>query len=136
MIASFGKRHYAVLRLLSLLLLLCEAVSAQSGRGAMHGYIAFEGVSFNDVAKGAIRAKIELRANSKGNHGVYRAETNEHGSYDLASIPMGEYRLRISSPGFRDYQTDIYIPSDFLCNLATMMKTARAGERTSHKPRD
>jgi hypothetical protein len=35
---------------------------------------------------------------------------------------MGEYVLRISSPGHATYEAEIYIPSDFVCRLATMLK--------------
>jgi len=98
------------------------ATLAQSGRGLMHGYIAFDGVAYNDLAKDNVRAKIELRSITKGDQRVYNAETDEHGAFDLKSVPMGDYLLRISSPGFKTYEIEIYMPSDFNWNLAIKLK--------------
>jgi hypothetical protein len=100
------------------------ATPAQSGRGLMHGYIAFDGVSYNDLAKGDVHAKIELRSITEGDQRVYTAQTNEHGAFDLRSIPMGDYILRISSPGYKTYEIEIYMPSDFSWNLAIKLKNA------------
>lgn len=91
----------------------------------MHGYVAFEDLSYLEVAEKKVHATIELRGNTEFNHEVYTAKTNEHGSYDLKSIPMGQYALKISSPGYRAYQTEIYLPSDFNCSLAVMLKTEK-----------
>jgi hypothetical protein len=114
---------------LGLILGLPLPLAAQSGRGLLHGYVAFDDLSYNDVAAGAIRAKIELRGNTKSNHSVYTAETDRHGSYDIPAIGMGEYTLRITAPGHVAYQTDLYIPSDFECRLAVMLKkTTGAGQ--------
>jgi hypothetical protein len=105
------------------ILLLSSGVTfAQSGRGLMHGYVAFEDVSYNDLAEGKLHATIELRALGEGNESVYTTKTDERGSYDLSPISMGEYELRISAPGYASYETRIYIPSDFECRLAIMMK--------------
>ncbi len=101
----------------------CGAMAmAQSGRGSVHGYVAFEDLSYLDVGEKKVHATIELRGNTEFNHEVFTAKTDEHGSCDLKSIPMGQYVLKISSPGYRDYQTEIYLPSDFNCSLAVMLK--------------
>lgn len=102
--------------------LSCAAALAQSGRGSVHGYVAFEDLSYMEVAEKKVHATIELRGNTEFNHEVYTAKTDEHGSYDLKTIPMGQYVLKISSPGYRAYQTEIYLPSDFTCSLAVMLK--------------
>ena len=108
--------------LLALAGLSCAAALAQSGRGSVHGYVAFEDLSYMEVAEKKVHATIELRGNTEFNHEVYTAKTDEHGSYDLKTIPMGQYVLKISSPGYRAYQTEIYLPSDFTCSLAVMLK--------------
>lgn len=102
--------------------LSCAAGFAQSGRGSVHGYVAFEDLSYVEVSEKNVHATIELRGNTEFNHEVYTAKTNEHGSYDLKSIPMGQYVLKISALGYRVYQTEIYLPSDFTCSLAVMLK--------------
>jgi hypothetical protein len=105
-----------------LLFVSVAAGLAQSGRASMHGYVAFEDLSYIEVGEQKVQATIELRGNTEFNHEVYTAKTAEHGSYDLKNIPMGQYVLKISSPGYRAYQTEIYLPSDFTCSLAVMLK--------------
>ena len=106
----------------SLVLLICVATTlAQSGRSGMHGYVAFADLSYNDVAERKIHATIELRRTA-GDNDVIKTETDEHGLYDFKSVSPGEYFLRISSPGYRTYETEIYLPSDFIGNLAVMLK--------------
>jgi hypothetical protein len=98
-------------------------LSAQSGRGMVRGYVAFEDVAYNDVAEKKVRARIELRGDTEYNRAIsYTAETNERGSYEIKSVAMGEYVLRISSPGYAAYEIGVYIPSDFVCSLAVMLK--------------
>jgi len=108
-----------------LMLTLGSSAHGQSGRGLMHGYVAFEDLSYNEVSAGAIRAKIELRGNTEFNHSVYTAETDRRGNYDIPAIGMGEYTLRITAPGHVAYQADLYIPSDFECRLAVMLKPVK-----------
>jgi hypothetical protein len=104
------------------MLLICVMVTlAQSGRSGMRGYVAFEDLSYNDVAERKIHANIELHR-STGDKDVIKKETDEHGLYDFRSVSPGEYVLRISSPGYRVYETEIYLPSDFICNLGVMLK--------------
>jgi hypothetical protein len=122
---SSSKSARAAAMFLSALALCCGAAtaSAQSGRGSMHGYVGFEGVAYNDLAEKKVRAKVELRGSTEFNRDtVYTAETNERGSYDIKSVAMGEYVLRISSPGYAAYEIEVYIPSDFNCSLAVMLK--------------
>lgn len=110
--------------LVSLVLAVVPSPAVQSGRGLMHGYVAFEDFSYNQVLEGAIKAKVELRGAGKYNKAVYTAETDVRGSYDIPGIGMGEYTLRITAPGHAAYSAEIYIPSDFECRLAVMLKKA------------
>lgn len=104
------------------LLLICATLAlTQSGRSGMRGYVAFEDLSYNEVAERKVHARIELRRTARDKD-VVSTETDEHGSYDFHSVSPGEYVLRISSPGYRVYETEIYLPSDFIGNLAVMLK--------------
>lgn len=96
--------------------------AVQSGRGTMHGYVAFDDFSYNEVLEGAIKAKVELRGNTEFNHAVFTVDTDKRGSYDIPAVGMGEYTLTITAPGHVTYHTDLYIPSDFECKLAVMLK--------------
>jgi hypothetical protein len=107
---------------MSLLLLFgCAAALGQSGRSGMRGYIAFEDLSYNDVAERKVHATAELRRHA-GDKEAISTTTSEHGSYDFGSVAPGEYVLRISSPGYRVYETEIYLPSDFIGNLGVMLR--------------
>lgn len=121
---------------LILLLVFCAGAHAQSGRGAMHGYVAFQDIAYNDLDKQKVHAKVELKGNTEFNQTVLTTETNERGSYDIKDVPMGEYVLRISMPGYKTYETELYIPSDFTCSLATMLKKAPGHGEKEHKPSD
>jgi hypothetical protein len=89
----------------------------------VRGYIVFEDVAYNDLAEKKVRARVELRGSTEFNRDtVYTAETNERGSYEIKAVAMGGYVLRISSPGYAAYQTELYIPSDFVCSIAVMLK--------------
>ena len=118
------KRVLIIVSLLTIAVATAARMSSQSGRGLMHGYVEFEGVAYNDLPKTKSKAKIELKGSSQYNHAVYKAETDEHGSYDIKPIGMGEYVLKITSPGYKTYQTELLIPSDFECRLATGLKKA------------
>ncbi len=117
------KIHLAV-TLLVVLIVCALAPLAQSGRSGMRGYVAFEDLSYNDVAERKVHAKIELRRTREDKDPI-TTETNEHGSYDFELVSPGEYVLRITSPGYRAYETEIYLPSDFICNLGVMLKKAK-----------
>ena len=116
-------RPAPILVALALLAVAVSRAPAQSGRATMHGYVAFDGIAYVDVPKSP-RAKVELRGLTAGNHSVIKVETDEHGSYDFKAVPMGEYALQITAPGFKPYKTEIYLPSDFGCSLATLLKKA------------
>ena len=122
-----GQRFSPALLSLVVPLILGRPPALQSGRGTMHGYVAFEGVSYNEVTEGAIHAKIELRGSSAANRGsVYPVQTDNRGLYDIPAIGAGEFTLTISAPGYTTYQIAVLIPSDFECRLATMLRRKAA----------
>jgi carboxypeptidase family protein len=115
---------------LAISVLLGWMPAAQSGSGQMQGYVEFEDVSYNEVTEGAIHATVELRGNLEANKGsVYTTKTDNRGSYDLPRIGAGDFTLTISAPGYVTYRTDILIPSDFQCRLATMLKKKAGGRK-------
>jgi hypothetical protein len=122
------RRFPRSLLVLAIPILVGGTPPTQSGRGLMHGYVAFEDVSYNEVTEGAIHAKVELRGSTQHSGAVYGAETNNRGAYDFSPISPGEYTLTISAPGHATYRIDLYIPSDFECRLATLLKK-KSGNR-------
>lgn len=113
--------------------LACTAIVAQSGRGTMRGYVGFEGVSYNDQTTKKLHAAIELRSVTEGDDRNYKGETTDYGSFDLKAVPMGEYQLKISAPGFKPYETEVYLPSDFNYSVATMLKAVESKPATTQQ---
>ena len=108
--------------ILLLLLFMSGTAFAQSGRGKVHGYVAFEDFSYEDVRGGKIHATVILSSSSEDNRFADTLQTDEYGSYDFDGVYGGEYRLTITAPGHTTYRTEFYIPSDFVCSIAVMLK--------------
>lgn len=98
---------------------------AQSGRGAMHGYIVFNDISYNDLPASGVVATIEMKSVTSGDEGHFTAQSDEHGLFKLDGVRMGEYKLTIKAAGYRTYTTQLYIPSDFVGNLSVVLRRAR-----------
>jgi hypothetical protein len=50
------------------------------------------------------------------------AVSGEDGKYSFDRVPYGNYRLRVSAPGFRSYEIELYIASDALTALHVSLK--------------
>lgn len=84
------------------------------------------------MAEGKIHAQVELRMASDigGDKTAHTAQTNERGTYDFSPVSPGEYVLHISAVGYQSYEAKIYLPSDFECRLAVLLKKeGRGGEK-------
>jgi hypothetical protein len=110
-------------------ILSAGTLGAQSGRGSMHGYVGFDDISYVEQAEGHIHAAVELRGATAHNQEVYTASTDNRGSYDIPAIGAGQYTLTITAPRHMTYRIDVYIPSDFECRLATMLKRRPGGRK-------
>jgi hypothetical protein len=102
----------------AMLLIFSSVGHAQSGRAALHGWVAFQDVAYVDHQP---TATVELRSPSDSTV-VYSTRTDEHGFFTFDRIGLGEFVLHVSAPHFRDYAADVYIPSDFVGNWAIMLK--------------
>ena len=117
-----GIRHHTLVAAIAILSIAVCSAWAQSGRGTMRGWVAFEDVGRNDVTIQDLHAHIELLSMSQHDRPLYSADTDEIGAYRIEKVQAGEFILRISAPGYVTYEIEIYIPSDFECNLATFLK--------------
>ena len=122
------KKLQFLITLAAILALSAGAMFAQSGRSGMHGYVAFADLSYNDVTERKVHAKIELRKTADDKSSV-TVETGRYGRFDFKTLVPGEYILRITSLGYRAYETEIYLPSDFIGNLAVMLKKEKPASR-------
>jgi len=101
------------------LLIIPSLAQAQSGRAALNGWVAFEGVAYVDQQP---TATVQLRHVSPDTSVAYSMKTDEHGFYAFERIGLGEFDLRITAPGFKPYDALVYVPSDFVGNWAVILK--------------
>ena len=97
-----------------------HSAAAQSGRGGMSGFVQFEDVAWIEHK----HAHVSLDIANPREKIHYETDTNDNGRFDISPMMMGEYRLKISAPGYKAYETTLYVPSDFLGNLAVILKPA------------
>src|SRR5215468_6447880 len=69
------------------------AVFAQSDRGTITGTIA-------DPA-GAVVASAAIEARNTGTGAVYPVASSATGNYTLAELPVGNYEISVTVPGFK-----------------------------------
>jgi hypothetical protein len=101
-----------------LLLVLCGAASAQSGRATLRGWVNFENVAYVDAQP---RAHVLLRPEAEGAE-PYETTTDEHGFYDFNVVSLGRFHLEISAEGFETYSTELYLSSDVMANLPIQLR--------------
>jgi hypothetical protein len=95
------------------------AAQAQSGRAALNGWVAFEGVAYVDPQP---TAQVELRHVPPDTAVAYTTKTDQHGFFCFPRIGLGEFDLRITAPGYKVYDALVYVPSDFVGNWAVILK--------------
>lgn len=99
-------------------LLLPAVANAQSGRGWMDGFVVLE-----SATKGAEGATVELTAVSpRSDSKKLVAKADARGEYKFKEIPYGDYKLRVSSSGYRPYEIEIYIMPDVQTKLHVRLK--------------
>ena len=84
----------------------------------MDGFVVLE-----SATKGAEGATVELttippRSDAK----KLVAKADAGGAYKISDIPHGDYKLRVSSSGYRPYQIEIYIMPDVQTKLHVRLK--------------
>src|SRR5215470_16839323 len=68
---------------------------AQSDRGTITGTVADPG--------GAVVAAAPVEIRNTNNGAVYQAATSATGNYTLSQLPVGEYELSVTVPGFKKF---------------------------------
>src|SRR5262245_14533565 len=100
--------------------LLAAQGSAQSGRSWMNGLVLDE-----SETHGVGGALVELIGASdapqvRGKH--LQTAVGADGKYDFPRVPYGSYRFRVSAPGFKTYEIELYVASDALTALHVLLK--------------
>ena len=103
------------LRISFLLLAAFLAVSCALGQTASTGSI--RGVMTDDSGAIIPAAKVAISGN-----GVNRTvQTQSDGSYTVVGLPPGQYRVRVSFPGFANFDKTIAVTSNATANLPIQM---------------
>jgi hypothetical protein len=103
------------------LLALCGASQAQSGRATLRGWVNFEHVAYVDPQPVAI---VRLRQEAEP-QAAYETKTDEHGFYDFNVPSLGRFELTISAEGFETYTTELYLSSDVMANWPVQLKSLK-----------
>ena len=111
--------------LLLALLLSADTLLAQSGKGAVHGYINFDGVAQDELAAKNIAATVTLRLRGVQGGKEYIVPSDQRGTFAISDVLAREYTLTISARGYKPYKLDLYLPSDFQWNMAVNLRRGR-----------
>lgn len=84
------------MRLVLTVLTTAFVVAAQSPQANISGTVR--------DPQGAVVADAEVAAQSVGTSVTTSAKTNQSGFYSLRNLPIGDYTLSVTQPGFRRYQ--------------------------------
>jgi hypothetical protein len=80
--------------------------------------------------QGLAGAVVELIGDSVAPqvHGkAFRTVAGADGKYAFEGVPYGDYRFRVSAPGFATYEIPLYVASDALTALHVRLKAGRRG---------
>lgn len=76
------------------LLLSAHMLFAQADRATVTGHVS--------DASGAVLPSVTIRASEVSTGASFTAVTNHAGAYSITGLPIGEYRIQMSHPGFKD----------------------------------
>jgi hypothetical protein len=86
-------KHYRMVGLCALLLLISSVALGQSTNATITGQVA-------DPSK-AVLPQATIRAVNNNTNVRYEGHTNQSGTYVISSLPPGDYRLEVEKTGFR-----------------------------------
>jgi hypothetical protein len=99
------------------------AAHAQSGIARMAGSVADETAASKYGKFVAIAgAKVELEQVVKSSPRKFTTTTDKRGVYRFPEIPYGDYTVRISAPGYRDYELRFFVDSDASAEITILLR--------------
>lgn len=101
------------------LMLPPSALTAQSGRGDLRGYVLLAGADSDTLR---VTVEILRLGEPQERHRVISDSGDIYHRYEFTRVRMGEYRVTIAAPGYRSYATTLLIGSDFQGTLAVCLR--------------
>jgi hypothetical protein len=105
--------------ILALALSLPSGLLAQSGQGDLAGFVRLSGRD-NDAVR--VTVKITRLSSPPQRHVMTSDSGDIYHRYAFKRIRMGEYRIRISAPGYVPYDTILLLGSDMHGVLAVCLR--------------
>jgi hypothetical protein len=109
---------------LALALQLCPAVPPLLGQGSTG---SITGVVTDPAQAVVVGAEVEVK--NLGTGVVTRTLTNASGNFNVPSLPIGKYEVRVTAPGFKAYvETDVLVEATRVVRLDTALQLGTVGE--------
>ena len=104
-----------------LALAACLPIAAQDPTGVLRGQVT------DPSAATVPNAKVVAKNNATGFAATQ--ESSQNGDFHFSYLPVGEYDLHVSAPGFADFSaTHIRIDVDRIVNLAVFLELRSRGD--------
>jgi len=109
-----------LVRLVVVLSILAQLVTAQSGRSWMNGFV-FADSDTNGLAGATVQLTGD-QSNARLRSVKLSTKTEQDGEYSIKDIPYGDYTFRVSAEGYEPYEIKLYIGSDMLTQIHVRLK--------------
>lgn len=103
------------------LMIPAVGIRAQSGISTAGGVVADGTATRQGKFVAVIGAKVELEQDVKERPRKFAATTNDSGGYGFQEIPYGQYVLKVSAPGYRNYELKFFVDSDGSAYIAVLL---------------
>ncbi len=108
----------------ALLQLACAgALFGQVDRASVSGHIT--------DPSGAVLPGVIITARDNASGTVFTGRTNDAGAYSLEELPIGDYSVQMTHPGFKDVQSSVHLVATQIQPLDVTMPVGSAGETVS-----
>jgi hypothetical protein len=103
------------------LLITAVGIRAQSGMSTASGVVADATATRQGKFVAISGAKVELEQDIKERPRKFTATSDNSGEYSFGEIPYGHYLLKVSAPGYRNYELKFFVDSDGSAYIAVLL---------------
>ena len=96
---------------------------AQADRATVTGHIT--------DPTGAVLPGVQVVATDANSGAAFTGATNTTGAYSIAGLPIGDYGIQMSHPGFKDVQSTVHLVATQIESLDVNMVVGATGETVS-----